>query len=120
MLGTDLSTFAEDLSVALGVPAEVDPRELVLPGMLVMPGQIEFDRLGTLTASATLEVWLVAGDTNPKTALDELTGMLLKLREYLGAGVSTVDPITVTLAAQSPDPLPALRCPIPIELSFTQ
>lgn len=120
MLGTDLTDFAEDLAQALDVPAEVDPRDLVLPGILVSPGQIDFDRLDATTASATLEVWLIAGDTNPRTALNELTGLLLKLRAYLGGSVSTVDPITVTLSAQSPDPLPALRCPIPIELSFTQ
>ncbi len=118
MLGTDLTEYAADLAQTLGVPVEVDPRDLVLPGVLVVPGQIDFDRLDSLTASAQLELWFVAADTNPVTALNELTDMLVTARQYLGGDLSTADPITVTLAAQSPDPLPAFRCPIPITLEF--
>lgn len=119
MLGNDLTEWAAELSLALGVPVEIDPRDLVLPGILVVPGVIDFDRLDLGTASTDIELWLVAGDTNPRTALNELTALLLDVRAHLGGVPSTADPITVTLANQSPDPLPAFRCPIPLTLSFT-
>lgn len=120
MLGTDLTEWAAELAAELAVPVELDPRDLVLPGILVIPGVIDFDRLDAGTASSDVELWLIAGDSNPRTALDEVTALLLKLRAHLGDAPSVADPITVTISSQSPDPLPALRCPIPITLSFTQ
>src|SRR5690606_4310117 len=98
MLGTDFTEWAAELAEALEVSVELDPRDLVLPGILVTPGEILFDRLDAGTASADIELWLVAGDTNPKTALDELTQLLIKLREHLGSAPSEATPMTVTLA----------------------
>lgn len=118
MLGTDLQTFAAELGVALSVSASIEARDLVLPGILVTPGPIAFDRLDGQTVDLDVELLLVAGDTNPVTALDELTDLLLKLRAYLGNAPSVAEPMTVNLPSQSPDPLPALRCPIPLTLTF--
>lgn len=118
MLGTDLQTFADELGTELSVSAVLDARDLVLPGILVTPGPIGFDRLDGGTISLDAELLLVAGDTNPVTALDELTELLLKLRAHLGNAPSTAEPMTVNLPSQSPDPLPALRCPIPLTLTF--
>ena len=117
MLGTDLTDLAAGLATALGCSVVLDPRDLVLPGVLVTPGPIDFDRLGGTDVSGEIELWLVAGDTNPTTALDELTAMLLLLRgtDY---PPTRAEPITITLRSQSPDPLPALRCLIPISYEF--
>lgn len=120
MLGTDYSSLAEDIASALEVSCELDPRDLVLPGVLLTPGPIEFDRLADDTASAELEAWIVASDSNPVTALDELTELLLKLRRYFQGALREAQPMTLTLSNQSPDPLPAFRCPIPIDLTFKE
>lgn len=116
MLGTDLNNLAEELATATGLNVVLDQRDLVLPGVLVTPGEITFDRLDAHVASAALELWLVAGDSNPVTALDELTHMLLTLRKHYGDAPTTAEPMTLTVSTYSPDPMPAFRCPIPIEI----
>lgn len=118
MIGTDLTAWAAELREALGLSVELDPRDLVLPGILVVPGPLKFNRLDGKTASFDTELWLVAGDSNPLTALDELTDMLLKLRAHFGDSPTDAEPITVTLPSQSTTALPALRCPLPIDISF--
>lgn len=121
MLGTDLTEFAADLAEQLEESVELDPRDLVLPGILVVPGPITFDRLDGDTASLDLELWLIAGDTNPNTALNELTALFLKLRGTLDSSPTEIEPITVKLPSQGTnDPLPAFRCPIQVTLKFSE
>lgn len=117
-LGSELAGLATDMAEVLGLSVELDPRDLVLPGVLLVPGLIEYDRLATDPASIELELWLIAGDTNSVTALDELTTMLKLLRANPEYSPSSADPMTVNLASQSPDPLPALRCPLPCTITL--
>lgn len=118
MLGTDMKAWADELAAALGVSVEIEPRDLVLPGILLTPGLFEFDRLDGHTASAEVELWIIAGDTNTLTALDELTQLLMAVRGHYGDAPAAVEPITVTLPSQSPDPLPAFRCILNTEIDF--
>lgn len=120
MLGTDLSEWAAELAADTGLSVEIEPRDLVLPAVLVSPGPINFDRLDAGTASTDIELMLIAGDSNTRTALDELTHMLLTLRRHFGNAPATAEPMSVKLPSQSPDPLPALRCPINTEIQFTE
>lgn len=120
MLGTDLTLWATELAAALDVSVEVEPRDLVLPGILITPGPFEFDRLDGNLATAEVELWMIAGDTNTRTALDELTDLLLKVRQHFGDSPSAVEPITVTLPSQAPDPLPAFRCTLITDLDLTK
>lgn len=120
MLGTDLTDLAGELHDALDESVELDPRDLVLPGILLVPGVIDFDRLDGDAASSDIELWLIAGDSNPRTALNELTGLLVKLRKHFGDAPTEVEPISVNMPSQSPDPLPAFRCPIQVTLTLTE
>lgn len=116
MYGSDLKNLAAELAALLDIPVEMDPRDLTLPGILITPGKIAFDRLAGDLATSEIEAWIVTADTNPVTALDELGDILLLLREHVT--INEVEPVTLQLTNQAPDPLPALRIPIPIEILF--
>lgn len=118
-LGTDLKAFAVELAAALEVPVEIDTRDLVLPGILLSPGPINFNRLGGSLAQLELDVYLIAGDSNTTTALDELTHLLMKLRKHLGSDPVEVEPITVNLPSQAATaPLPAFLTQLTLELNL--
>lgn len=120
MIGTDLAGYAADLAEAIGVSVEIDARDLVLPGVLLTPGTLAFDRLSSAAASMDVELLLIAGDTNTVTALDELTDLFLKLRRHLGDQPKDAEPFTVQLPSQSTTPLPALRCSIPLQFDLKE
>lgn len=119
MLGNDLKAFAKQIAIATGLSVVADPRELVLPGVLLQPGTLEFDRLGSNTASSRFELWLIVGDIDPTVALNELGTMLATIREAMNGAPTSAEPITFTIPSQgAATPLPGLRCPIDIELEI--
>ena len=96
-----------ELIRSANVEATDDARSLTLPGALVMPGSIAFDRLDADDYSLDVEVYLVVGDHGTSIALDQLGEMLESVRNVLGVG--SAEPVTLNLINHASDPLPAFK-----------
>jgi hypothetical protein len=91
----------------LGINAEVDDRDLDLPGVWVTPGTIAFDYLDRTAYTITWELWLVAADNGAADALETLGEVL----DIIAAPLAITDATAqgVVLRNFGADPLPALR-----------
>ena len=98
---------------AAGVPATVDPRDLVLPGALIKPTVIERDRvyLGHLTV--TCEVLLIA--TNDGIAADLATLDGLTDRQSAVIPGREIEVVSIKLDNHAADPLPAYKITTTVE-----
>lgn len=105
-----LSQLLTDLAEALAgvdVKATHDPRRLAIPGVLLYPVNLDFDRLDAGTATVDVDLVLVAkglGTTRALTDLEQLLGRVQQLWD-----VPRVETVNVNLPNHSPDPLPGFR-----------
>ena len=88
-----------------GVPTVTDPRDLNLPGAWLAPSQIEHETLTTGPLRVAWDLYLLAPDNG--APLDALGAMLDQLTPHMTLG--TIDALSLTVANQAPDPLPALH-----------
>lgn len=103
----------EKLFAEWGINAVTDPRNLELPGAVVMPETIVANRLAAGVLDIDWEVYLVAPDTeNPFNILGEMLETISQ--HYLLANVQVQ---SLTLPNHSPDPLPALNFTLRLEYS---
>lgn len=91
-----------------------DAASLNLPGALVTPDSIVYDRIGGEEYTVVWNVYLVAGDHGPVQSLNTL-GHLLELVRPLGVG--TVETISMTLPDHASAALPALHFTISTNVS---
>lgn len=99
-----------------GIPATTEAASVQLPGALVVPGTITFDRLSTGEYGAVVEVYLLTSNKGAVQSLNDLTKLLAQFRGVFDVGQA--EPITIQLQAAGPDPAPGLR--IELNLDITQ
>lgn len=103
-----LAQAAEETAAMLtdwGVTTVTDPRDLNLPGAWLAPSQIDYQTLTTGPLRVEWDLYLLAPDNG--APLDALGAMLDQLTPHMT--LSTIDALSLTVANQSPDPLPALH-----------
>lgn len=112
-----LAQAAEETAAMLtdwGVHTVTDPRDLNLPGAWLAPSQIDYQTLTTGPLRVEWDLYLLAPDNG--TPLDALGAMLDTLSAHMTLG--PVEALSLTVANQAPDPLPALH--LQIETEHTQ
>lgn len=114
MLGQAAQEVADGLS-AIGIPAVVDARDLQLPGAWVTPSSVGYDYLGGGRFAVAWDVYLIERDIPQVQALDSLGAMAEKVAARFGH--VDFNPQTVTIANQSPDPLPCLLVTLNSDIS---
>ena len=101
--------------IAAGLRATAEPSKVQTPGVLVLPGDIAFDRLSDEEMSMDFDIYLISKNNGGRQTLAELEGMLYKVQSvYPIAGGS---PLSVPLSNLSPDPLPALLVRLPVNIT---
>lgn len=93
-----------------GVTATVEAADADLPGVIVYPSLVDFDRLEADAYEMTVDLLLVASQLRALDALDQLEDLLAKVR--LVFPVTEARAIMVQLSSQSADQLPAFQCSI--------
>lgn len=103
----------------LGLNAAAEPSDLGdLPGVLVYPNTITYERLADDVLDLTADLLLVAGAGPALSALDQLDGLLaallvpLQLRE-----VRAVTLALPSLTGGTADPLPALQATVQFQIT---
>lgn len=117
-LGTLASSllWAVDQLKAAGLNVAADPADVSLPGVIVYPNLVDYERLDADDYTLTLDLVMVAsGGGRALDALDQLGGLLTQVRAILPVGECRA--ITVALPSQSVDPLPALQATITLSVS---
>lgn len=114
MLTTALEEVAAALA-AIDLKGTHDPRRLPVPGVLLYPAGIDFDRLDKNTATVDVEFILVAKGLGTPLALAQLEDMLTKIRQAWPVGQVTA--VNVALPNHSPDPLPGFSFSLPFEIT---
>lgn len=94
------------LLVAADVAATADPTRLELPGVLVMPGTIEFPYLDGSQFDMEFNLWIMARDKGAVETWIDLQVLLQKVRGVFE--IVDAIPINRPLANQSSEPVPAL------------
>lgn len=111
-----LDEAATELAAQLtgwGVRTVTDPRDLDLPGGWLAPGTIASTLAGGLAID--WDLYVVAPDSGDP--LPALGAALDLLRAHLP--IDRLDVLSLAVANQSPDPLPALRLTITTEVETT-
>lgn len=114
---TDLLTGLADALAGVDIKATHDPQKLSLPGALLYPVTLDFDRLDGNTASVEVEVILTARGLGTTAALNTLEDMLHRSRSLWPVPVVTA--VNVNLPNHSPDPLPGLRYTVTAQVTRT-
>lgn len=78
-LGADGQQIARELAAATGLPATTDPRDVQLPGVLIVPAQVTLDRLDAATATVEWSVTVLGTGAPLPDALDTLGAALIEL-----------------------------------------
>ncbi len=117
MLTTLVEQFAANLAT-VGLTGTSDPRKLPVPGVLIYPAGLDFDRLDPDTATVDVEVILVAKGLGTPAALDQLEDSLGRVRQLWT--VPAVEAVSVNLPNHSPDPLPGLRFTLTTQVTLSQ
>lgn len=117
VIGTELQGWADELTEA-GMNAAIDPRDLNLPAVWIIPQQFTFNRLNGTTCDAELALVLLTADTaDAATSWDDLGAMLDQLSTIVpGASQGDIRPVTVQLPSISPDPINALQVTVTVEI----
>lgn len=116
----ELDPLTEALVAAPGIrSATLDPAEVVTPGVLV---EVTGIRPGLDAEAYTLDARLVliVEATDPRRAMDALTGLLAAVTEVPeAAGLPITGPITpaARVLPGSTTPLPALAVPVQIDIA---
>lgn len=116
-----MTTIAEALNeivaelVAAGVAATADASRLELPGVLVMPGEIQFPYLDGSQFDMQFNLWIMARDKGAVDTWVELQELLTKVRARFE--IPDAIPINRPLANQSSEPVPALLATIQTTIS---
>lgn len=93
---------------ALGVKAEQDVSKIgKFPAVIAYPTEIRFPTLDAKSVEMDLEVYVIAPDSGAQHSLNDLGGILEKIRHVVP--VHRVTPDMVNLKNHGADPLPALR-----------
>lgn len=114
MIGQAARELAEALTAA-GVPTGLDPRNLNPPCGYLVPGLVDYDRLGAGALTVEWELYLLAPDTEPVRALDALTELLDTLAAVVAPG--EVQPVTLQLMNHSAGGLPAFLVTLTTEIT---
>ena len=107
-LGTWAHELAETLS-SEATPVVVDPRDVRVPGGVLMVRRVDPDRLAASPLTVDFELVLISAGATPE-ALDELGRMAGDVATRWHSLVW--EAITITDPNVSPDPLPALTTTI--------
>lgn len=106
---TDIAGALNDIVTALkaaGIAATAEPSKLELPGILVMPGLIEFPYLGDTTFDVEFNLYLVI---KPKGGVENWVDLQIILQKLRGVyQIPDALPVSVPLPNHSTDPVPAL------------
>jgi hypothetical protein len=100
---------------AAGIAATADPSELELPGVLVMPGLIEFPYLSGTQFDQEFDLFLLV---SPKGGVEnwvDLQALLQKLRTVYE--IPEALPVSVPLPNHSAGPVPALQVTLKTTIS---
>lgn len=109
MATTDITGAINDLVTALraaDIAATAEPSQVEFPGILVMPGTIEFPYLDGSQFDMEFNLYILASDKGSVETWTELQTVLQKLRTVYE--IPDAIPINRPLKNQSPDPVPAL------------
>lgn len=115
-LGTALTEVRDRLRDAR-INAETDPTDLdPLPGVLVIPSDLDFPRLDDSAVDMTIELLLVAAAVPPADALDQLGALLDDVRAAIPQ-VAAARPISITLTNHAAEPLPGLSIDLTVTIT---
>ncbi|MDE9365476.1 hypothetical protein PZ938_07650 [Luteipulveratus sp. YIM 133132] len=106
-LGQDARTLAEQIAAAADVAVFTDYRDAQLPGVMLMPDRLVFDRLDGTTATVTWRLVIFGSGAGAADALDDAGAVLARLNAALGLG-DEIEASTVSNPNLSGDPLPVL------------
>lgn len=109
--------FADQI-VAAGATCSIDPADADLPGCVVYPATIDFDRLDGSILTLTVDVLLVAGGLRALDALDQIDELIAKVRQAFPTTEFTA--ISAAIPSKSPDPLPAVRAQLTAQFTITE
>ena len=111
----NIGTWAQELATALAsedTPVVVDPRDVRVPGGVLMLRTIAPDRLAATPYTVAFELVLISSGATP-VALDELGRMAADIDTRWDS--LSWEAITITDPNVSPDPVPALVTTIQTE-----
>lgn len=99
----------------VGINATTETQKLQLPGVLIIPGRMHFDRLDFDTYSADVEVYLLTSNKGSVQSMNDLQELLLKVTSVFT--IEEAEPISLQLSNLSPDPLPGLLVNLDVTIS---
>lgn len=104
-----------DILKNAGVAATADASLLELPGVLVLPGDIQFPYLDGSQFDMEFNLWIMARDKGAVDTWVELQTLLTAVRSVFEIPDAT--PINMPLRNQSSEPVPALLATIRTTIS---
>lgn len=108
-MATDIAGALNEIVGALkaaGIAATAEPSQLELPGILVMPGLIEFPYLDETRFDIEFNLYLVV---QPKGGVENWIDLQTNLQKLRGVyQIPEALPVSVPLPNHSTDPVPAL------------
>lgn len=104
-----------DALTAAGISAACEAADVELPGVIIYPDVVAYERLDATTFRMDITLLLVAGQVRALHALAQLD----ELREQVAAvlPVNELRAVMVQLSSQSPDVLPAFQTTIGLEVT---
>lgn len=100
---------------AAGVSAAVEAADLDVPGVLVYPDRVDYDRLDATTYQIDVGLLFVAGQLRAPDALDALDALIDQVATVLP--LRELRAVMVRLSSQAADDLPAFQTTVSLAVS---
>lgn len=107
-----------DLLKAAGVNVAIEPADLVLPGVILYPSLLTFERLDSATFRMDVDLLFVAAQVRALDAIDQLDALIALVNQVLP--VRELRAVMIQLASLSPDELPAFQATVGLEVTPTE
>lgn len=111
--GDALEQIVSELDAG-GIIATADASKIQLPGALVVPGMVTFNRLDPDTYEATVDVYLLTADRGSLESLNDLQDLLQTFRQIFD--VLEAEPLSLQVP-NYPNPLPGLVISLNLEIT---
>lgn len=101
----------------IGINAAAEASDLELPGVIVYPSVVTFERMDADTFTMDTDLLFVASQVRALDAVDQLEAMISAVSAVLP--LRELRAVMIQLASQSPDELPAFQATITLEVTPT-